>query len=159
MMHLPRTTLALASILFAATCAPAQRKPAKDPSACSLLTPDEIKAVISAPVQPGTPSAGAGSGDCTWKSPKGEDRVYISLRSSDDWHNLHDTMRGTGRLTPLTGIAEDAFFVASTGSSAVLYLLKRRHEILLTVDGPGYSRAQNEGAEKALAPNILNRLQ
>jgi len=155
MPHLPGTTLALACILFAATCAPAQRKPAKVPSPCSLLTPDEIKTVISAPVNPGI----AGSGDCTWKSPKGEDRVYVSLRSSDDWHNLHDTMRGTGRLTPLTGIAEDAFFVASTGSSAVLYLLKRRHEILLTVDGPGYSRAQNEGAEKALAPNILNRLQ
>lgn len=157
--------LASAALLFAALAprpTPAQTRAAKapvkastkTPQPCSLLTADEIKSITGAAAQPGRP----GANDCTWKDAKGEDRVYISVHESLDWHNLHDTMRGTGKLTPLTGVAEDAFFVSSSGSSAALYLLKGKHYVIFTITGPNASKADNEAAEKALAPQILSRL-
>lgn len=157
-----RLSFAAITILFAATYVPAQTRAAKPPSAgsaklpdaCKLLTADEIKSITGAAAQPGKP----GTNDCTWKDAKGEDRVYISVHESLDWHNVHDTMRGTGKLTPLTGVAEDAFFVSSRGSSAALYLLKGRHYVIFTITGPNASKADNEAAEKAFAPHVLSRL-
>ena len=150
-------TLPLAFTVFAPVFAQthaAGKGPAKEPSACNLLTLDEIKSITGAAAQPGKP----GADDCTWKDSKGEDRVYISVHESLDWHNLHDTMRGTGKLTPLTGVAEDAFFVGSSGSSAALYLLKGKHYVIFTITAPNASKADNEAAEKTLAPHILGRL-
>lgn len=154
-----RSTLTIAAALtalFTATYAPAQaKKPAaKAPDACKLLTTDEIKTSTETAVQPGTP----GKDDCTWKDAKGQDRVYVSIRDGYEWKSMRDQMQVTGRLAPVTGIAEDAFYVSSTGSSAVLYVLKHRHAVLITVTGDNFSKAQNEGAEKTLAVQILSRL-
>ncbi|HVG27898.1 MAG TPA: hypothetical protein VM865_09860 [Acidobacteriaceae bacterium] len=158
-----RTTLTLAAILTAALAshaAPAQaphaspKAAAKEPAPCDLLTPDAIKTVIESPVQPGQP----GAGDCTWHDAKGETRGYLSLKDAADFHSLRSQMQASGRLVPVTGLAGDAFFVSSTGSSAALYTLKAKRVLLLTVDGVGYSKAQNEAAEKSLAAQILARL-
>jgi hypothetical protein len=143
-------TLGAAAILFAA----AVHHPARAQAPCSLLTPNQIKTVIGAPVQPGQP----GVNDCTWHDAKGNTIVYLSLKPTTDFHDTRAQMQATGRLTPITGLAEDAFFVASTGTSAALYALKKRRVVLLTVDAPGYTRAQNEGAEKALATQLLPKL-
>ena len=37
---------------------------------CSLLTPDQIKAVLNSPVEPGQPGVAKGSNECTWAPPK-----------------------------------------------------------------------------------------
>lgn len=121
---------------------------------CSLLTPGQIKAVVGAAVQPGQP----GANDCTWHDGRGHILVYMSLKATTDFHDTRAQMQATGKMVPITGVGEDAFFVASTGTGAALYSLKKRHVLLLTVDGPGYDKAQNEAAEKALASQILSKL-
>ena len=65
---------------------------AQDP--CSLLTPDQIKAVLSVPVNPGQPGGTKDSPDCTWKDAKGEDRVYVSLKSRDTFNVTRAQMAG-----------------------------------------------------------------
>lgn len=167
----PFTPLASAALLLAALApshaqAPAKAaanskaaskpaaKAAKSEAPCSLATPDQIKTLIGAPVQPGQPAAA----DCTWRDAKGDTRVYLSLRDSKDFHSFRSQMQTTGKMVPITGVGEDAFFVSSTGSSAALYALKKTHVLLLTVDGPGYSKAENEAAEQALANQILAKL-
>jgi hypothetical protein len=159
-----RLTLAAAALLCAAVAPPSpaqtrtltrtQPHPAKALAPCTLATPAEITAVAATQVQPGQP----GENDCTWRDGKGNTVVYLSLKDSTGFHDFRAQMQSTGKMVPITGVGEDAFFVSSAGSSAALYTLKKRHVVLLTIDGPGYSKAQNEAAEQALANRILARL-
>lgn len=164
--RLPRpATLAAAAFLFAALAprpafaqAPAQaHPPSKELTPCSLVTPDQIKTLIDTPVVPGKPGS-ADSHDCTWADAKGVTRVYLSLKDATDYKDFRASMQATGRLLPITGLAEDAFFVSSVSSSSALYALKAKRLLLLTVDGLGFSKAQNQAAEKALATQILAKL-
>jgi len=126
---------------------------------CSLLTPDQIKAVVSVPVNPGTPGGTKASPDCTWNDTKGENRVYISLKTRDNYNVVHAQMQNTGRLTSVTGVGEDAFFVTSpAGSTSYLYALAKHHLLLLQINIPNASRQDNQAAEKALATQILPKL-
>jgi hypothetical protein len=129
----------------------------KEPTPCSLITPDQIKTLIDTPVVLGKPGS-ADSHDCTWADSKGVTRVYVSLKDADGFKDLRTSMQATGRLLPITGLAEDAFFVSSVSSSTALYALKAKRLLLLTVDGAGFSKAQNQAAEKALAAQILAKL-
>ncbi|HEX4155233.1 MAG TPA: hypothetical protein VHY48_06435 [Acidobacteriaceae bacterium] len=152
----------LAAALFAAVSArtaPAQTHPkARAASPCALLTVAQINAVAGTQVQPGQPGH-SGTVDCTWNDSKGQNRVYLALEDATDFHSFRLQMQATGNLLPISGVGEDAFFVSSAaGSSAALYTLKDKHLLLLTVDGPGFTKGQNEAAEKALATSALTRL-
>lgn len=149
-----RTTLILAAVaILVPAAAPAQQSP------CTLLTTDQIKAVVGGPVNPGTPGGSKDSPDCTWKDQKGEDRVYVSLKTRDNYNVVHAQMQNSGRATAVTGVGEDAFFVSSpAGSTAYLYALGKKHLLLLQVNIPNASRQDNEAAEKALANSILPRV-
>jgi hypothetical protein len=148
-----RTTLTLAA---AAVLIPAA---AHAQAPCSLLTPDQIKAVLSVPVNPGQPGGTKDSPDCTWKDAKGEDRVYVSLKPRDTFNVTRAQMSNTGRLASVTGVGEDAFFVTSpAGSTSYLYALGKHHLLLLQANIPNASRQDNQAAEKALATEILPKL-
>lgn len=147
-----RTTLTLAAAALLPFALHAQSSP------CTLLTPDQIKAVVSVPVNPGTPGGSKDSPDCTWKDAKGEDRVYVSLKTRDNYNVTKAQMQHTGRLASVTGVGEDAFFVSSTGSTAYLYTLGKKHLLLLSASIPNASRQDNQAAEKALANEILPKL-
>lgn len=143
-------TFAAAATLFAAG--------AHAQSACSVLTSDQIKAVVNTPVNGGVPGGSKDSPDCTWKDAKGEDRVYVSLRTRDNFNVTRAQMQNTGHMAPVTGVGEDAFFVSSTGSTAYLYTLGKHHLLLLTANVPNASKQENQAAEKALASVILPKL-
>jgi hypothetical protein len=146
-----RTTLTLAAAAILFTAAAHAQAP------CSLLTPDQIKAVLSVPVNPGQPGGTKDSPDCTWKDAKGEDRVYVSLKSRDTFNVTRAQM--AGRISSVTGVGEDAFFVTSpAGSTAYLYALGTHHLLLLQANIPNATRQDNEAAEKALATEILPKL-
>jgi hypothetical protein len=148
-----RTTLFFAAATTVFTAA----AHAQDP--CSLLTPVQIKAVLSVPVNPGQSGGTKESPDCTWKDAKGEDRVYVSLKSRDTFNVTRAQMANTGRLASVTGVGEDAFFVTSAaGSTAYLYALGKHFLLLLQVNIPNASRGDNEAAEKAIAAEILPKL-
>ena len=148
-----RTSLTLAA---AVVLIPAAAH-AQDP--CSLLTQDQIKAVLSVAVNPGQPGGTKDSPDCTWKDAKGEDRVYVSLKSRDNYNVVHAQMQHSGHLVSVTGVGEDAFFVSSpAGSTVYLYALGKHHLLLLSANLPNASRQDNQAAEKALATEILPKL-
>ena len=148
-----RTCLALAA---AATLIPAA---AHAQAPCSLLTPDQIKAALNSPVEPGQPGVAKDSNDCTWSDPRGEDRVYIALQPRIKFQTTRAQIeKAGGHPTSVTGVGEDAFFVSSGESSVALYVLAKNHLLLLTVNKPDATQEQNEAAEKALATQILPQL-
>lgn len=153
----PRTLLLLATASIFTSAAALAQHPA---SPCALLNPLQIKSVLDTPItaaKPGTPSDG--TTDCTWTDAHGETRLYLSLKDPGiEYKSFRDSMQATGRLVPVTGLSADAFYIASAGNSAALYVLKGKHLLLLTVDGLNYTKAQNEGAERALATQILPKL-
>jgi hypothetical protein len=145
-------TLVPAAVLVAPVFLHAQGKAA---TPCALLTDAQIKAVLGAPTLAGKP----GVNDCTWADAKGETRVYLSVKESGiEYKGFHDSMKATGKMVPVTGLAEDAFYMGSSGASAALYALKAKHLVLVTVDGVGFSRGDNEAAEKGLVLQVLPKL-
>jgi hypothetical protein len=159
----PFSTLAAAALLFTTALAaptPAHAQPPAH-SPCALLTPAQIKTVLDTPIIAGKPGgAGAnGTGDCTWTDATGATRVYLSLKEpGTDYKSFRDSMQATGRLVPVTGLSADAFYIASTGTGAALYALKGKYLMLITVDGIGFTKSQNEAAERGLATQILPKL-
>jgi hypothetical protein len=148
-----RTILLIAA---AATLIPAA---ARAQAPCSLLTPDQIKAVINSPVEPGEPGVAKDSNDCTWSDHRGEDRVYIALRPRANFQTTRAQIeKAGGHPTSVTGVGEDAFFVSSGDSSVALYVLAKNHLLLLTVNGPSATQEQNQAFEKTLATQILPQL-
>jgi hypothetical protein len=126
---------------------------------CSLLTPDQIKAVLNSPVEPGQPGVAKDSNDCTWSDAQGEDRVYIALQPRAKFQTTRTQIQKAGvQPTPVTGVGEDAFLVSSGDTSAALYVLAKNHLLILTVNGPNATQEQNLALEKTLATRILPQL-
>ena len=126
---------------------------------CSLLTPDQIKAVLNAPVEPGQPGVAKDSNECTWSDARGEDRLYIALGPRTKFQTTRAQIeKAGGHPTSVTGVGEDAFFVSSGDSSSALYVLTKNHLLLLTVNGPSATQEQNQTFEKTLATQILPQL-
>ena len=126
---------------------------------CSLLTPDQIKAVLNSPVESGQPGVAKDSNDCTWSDARGEDRVYIALQPRTAFQTTRAQIeKAGGHPTSVTGVGEDAFFVSSGDSSSALYVLAKNHLLLLTVNKPDASQQDNQAAEKTLATQILPQL-
>jgi hypothetical protein len=129
---------------------------------CSLLTPDQIKAVLNSPVEPGQPGVAKNSNDCTWSDADGEDRVYIALQPRAAFQTTRTRIeKNGGQPTSVTGIGEDAFFVSSQqpgDTAAALYVLTKNHLLILTVNGPNATQQQNQAFEKTLATRILPQL-
>jgi hypothetical protein len=144
------------TLAAAATLVPAA---AHAQAPCSLLTTDQIKAVLNSPVEPGQPGVAKDSNECIWSDAKGEDRVYIALRPRANFQTIRAQIeKAGGHPTPVTGVGEDAFFVSSGDSSSALYVLAKNHLLLLTVSGPNASQQDNRAFEKTLATQILTQL-
>ena len=155
--------LSTAAIVLTAILAPRPLH-AEPPTPCTLLSPLQIKAVLNSksdtPLldgKPGSPSDG--TTDCTWPDSKGETRVYLSLHEPGiEYKSFRDSMRATGRFVAVPGLGGDAFFIASPGNTAALYVLQGKQLLLVTVNGFGFTKAQNESAEQILATAILPKL-
>jgi len=153
-------TLAAAAIGFTAIVAPRPLHAQPPPPPCALLSPLQIKTVLNTPVLNGKPGApNDDTTDCTWADTKGETRLYVSLKDPGiSYKSFRDAMLATGRLVPVSGLGGDAFYIASAGTSAALFVLKGKHLLLITVDGIGFTKAQNESAEHTLATEVLPTL-
>jgi len=155
--------LSTAAIVLTAILAPRPLH-AEPPTPCALLSPLQIKTALNGkpdtPLldgKPGSPSDG--TTDCTWPDSKGETRVYLSLHEPGiEYKSFRDSMRATGRFVAVPGLGGDAFFIASPGNTAALYVLQGKQLLLVTVNGFGFTKAQNESAEQILATAILPKL-
>lgn len=161
-----RTTVMLVAAAFAMPAAVRAQTPI-DP--CSLLTADQIKAVIQSPVEAGQPGVAKGSNECTWGDANGNDRVYIALRPAAEFRTMRSSIeKNGGHAIPVTGVGEDAFFVSPDESSSALYVLVRNHLLLLTVTLPESTQPESaqqnsrqqssQAVEKVLAGQILPKL-
>ena len=155
-----RATLLLAAAAVLIPAAHAQTP--LDP--CTLLTPEQIKAVINSPVEPGQPGVAKDSHECTWGDANGVDRVYIALRPAAEFRTMRSNIeKAGGHPSPVTGLGQDAFFVSPDESSSALYILTKTHLLLLTVtlpDDPQQTGNQQkiQAAEKSLATQLLPKL-
>ena len=160
LLTLSHVAIISAAIVFTAILAPGPLHAEPPTTPCALLSPLEIKTVLPTPLldgKPGNPSDG--TTDCTWPDSKGATRVYLSLNDPGyGYKSLRDSMVASGRLVPIPGLADDAFFVSSAGNSAALYVLKGKHLLLITVDGVNFTKVQNESAEQTLATQIVAKL-
>ena len=149
-----------AAIVFTAIVAPRPMHAEPPTPPCALLSPLQIKTVLDTPVLDGKPGAPSdGTTDCTWPDSKGETRLYLSLKEPGiEYKSFRDSMLATGRLVPVSGLSADAFYIASAGTTAALFVLKGKHLLLITVNGVGFTKAQNESAERTLATEILPKL-
>jgi len=144
--------LAAATLLPLAACAQTPIAP------CSFLTPDQIRAALNSPVEPGQPGVAKGSNECTWSDAQGEDRVYIAVRPGADFRSMRTQIeKNGGHPSPLTGLGDDAFFVSDESSSA-LYVLAKNHLLILTVNSPDGTQQTSQAAEKTFATQILPKL-
>jgi hypothetical protein len=153
-------TLSTAAIVFTAIVAPRPMHAEPPTPPCALLSPLQIKTVLDTPLldgKPGSPSDG--TTDCTWSDSKGETRVYLSLKEPGiEYKSFRDSMLATGRLVPVARRPGAALYHATAGNTAALFVLKGKQLLLVTVDGVGFTKAQNESAERILATAILPKL-
>jgi hypothetical protein len=152
------------SIAAAAALIPAAARAQTPLDPCTLLTPDQIKAILNSPVEPGQPGVTKNSHECTWSTAQGEDRLYIALKPAADFRTIRTQIEKSGaHPSPVTGLGDDAFFISDESSSA-LYVLSKNHFLLLTVTLPPEGAQQaatqqaNQTAEKTLATQILPKL-
>lgn len=135
--------LIAASLIFAA--APLAR--AAD--TCNLLTTDEISAATGDPITTTTP----GPSNCVWRGKASG--IYLTIRDGSGWAGAKSMMMGSGKASAVSGVGDDAFFMAGGG---FLYALKGGHYIILRVNVPKFSADQNHAAMKTLANSAVGRL-
>lgn len=163
----------------AATAAAVQ--PARPvPDACTLLTSDEIKAVLGEPVQETKPSSNAVAGDpmatsqCYFALPTAANSAVLTVIRKgagnatrvwwqETFHREHDEEKGEreegekkSKPEKVDGIGEEAFWTASK-IGGVLYVLQTDTCVRISVGGKD-DLATKLKKSQALAEIVLKRL-
>src|SRR5512143_2091261 len=77
--------------------------------ACSLLTPDEIKAALGVDMKAGVPQATDTQVECEWDSQKDSDAVGVSVSVNKYDDALWKALSSAGNAKPISGFGEAAF--------------------------------------------------
>ena len=147
MLSLP--TLRSARLLSIAAFVLAAPLAARAADTCGLLTSAEVGAATGDPVTTTTP----GPSNCFWSGKAS--RVYLTIRDGSGWSQAKTMMMGSGQASAVSGVGDDAFFMAGGG---FLYALKGSHYIILRVNVPKFSADQNQAAMKTLATNATGKM-
>lgn len=125
--------------------------------ACSLITADEVAAVLGKPVDPGAvPAPGAHS--CIFvDSAKATDSVEISITSVADFKPTKKSISGL-TITQVSGIGDDAYYVSLGAGMVTLNVRKGQTTFATSVRLKGASDTQLMAAEKTLAMSVLGRI-
>jgi hypothetical protein len=142
-------SLAAATILLAA----AATLPAHAADPCTFLTTAQVTTAMGIPVNDGTP----GPKNCVWHAIKSNSNLYLTLRDGATYSTFKSQVQATGHASPVTGIGDDAFFMAG-GESSALYVLKGSQILLIIARVAGNTVAQNQAIEKAIATQAIGKL-
>ena len=106
LLTLAPASIVSAAIIFTAIVAPRPLRAEPPTPPCTLLSPLQIKTVLTTPVLDGKLGAPSdGTTDCTWPDSKGETRLYLSLKEPGiEYKSFRDSMLATGRLLSLIHI-------------------------------------------------------
>ena len=121
---------------------------------CTLLTADQVKAVLGVEIVAGPPP---GKSSCMWKSTGTKvQMVTVSLQpSGTSWEHLKGVW-STGPTKPLSGVGDDAFY-AIVGTFAPLAVKKGGAIFIVKIYGVAATDKQVE-YEKALALDVVKHL-
>lgn len=121
---------------------------------CTLLTADQVKAVLGVEIAVGPPP---GKSSCMWKSTGGKvQMVTVSLQpSTTSWEHLK-TVLPSIPANPVTGVGDDAFY-QNFGTFAPLAVKKGGTIFIVKIYGVAAADKQVE-YEKALALDVLKHL-
>jgi len=143
--------IACALVASSAHNAVAQSAPI-DP--CTLLTADQVKAVLGVEIAVGPPP---GKSSCMWKSTGAKvQMVTVSLQpSTTSWEHLK-TVLPSIPANPVSGVGDDAFY-QNFGTFAPLAVKKGGTIFIVKIYGVAAADKQVE-YEKALALDVLKHL-
>ena len=124
------------------------------PDPCTLLTADQVKAVLGVEIAVGPPP---GKSSCMWKSTGTKvQMVTVSLQpSTTSWEHLK-TVLPSIPANPVSGVGDDAFY-QNFGTFAPLAVKKGGTIFIVKIYGVATVDKQVE-YEKALALDVLKHL-
>jgi hypothetical protein len=143
--------VAIACALVASSAHNAVARPAAiDP--CTLLTADQVKAVLGVEIAVGPPP---GKSSCMWKSTGTKvQMVTVSLQApGTSWEHMK-TVLPTVPIKPLSGVGDDAFY-QSFGTFVPLAVKKGGTIFIVKIYGVAAPDKQ-EAYEKALALDVIS---
>jgi hypothetical protein len=131
---------------------------APPPSPCSLLTQDQVNAVLGL-------SAKGGSGDaktCNWSEPTGapgrKKIVVVAWQDAKEFASAKAPTSSPNLVkTPVTGIGDDAVYVTVTNVTTTLTV--KKGDVYFEVHVYGFGDADTKAAEKTVALDVLAKLQ
>jgi hypothetical protein len=157
--------VAIILILTAVSAASAFAAPADD--SCTLLTQAQVSAALGIAMGAGQ-HISAGSSICGWyepgssvSSPNGKKALLDlyapmgGLSPVDRFNNAKTPIKGITK-TPVTGIGDEAIFVATPGIGTALIV--RKGSSVFQIRVAGFSAEQIQSMEKAIAQNVVARL-
>jgi hypothetical protein len=110
---------------------------------------------MGTPVNDGTP----GPKNCIWHASNGKGNVYLTLRDSAGYSTFKSEAQAVGGMKPVSGLGDDAFFLAEAGKpSSTLYVLKGSQVLLIMARVTGNNAEQNQAIEKAIAAQAIGKL-
>ena len=148
-----KTAGALIAVFFTlATAVPAVAAP-NSGDACSLLTANQISAVVGAQVGAGTYVTPSFTATCTWVTTG----VIVTLMTegTDVFQAGKTPPSPMIQIVPVSGIGDDAYFVVIQ-TSVTLYTKKGSVAFKTTVYNSKISNDAREGMEKALATQVAS---
>jgi hypothetical protein len=138
--------------------------------ACALLTVSQVSSALGASVGPGQPVMPNNATTCTWVEQgvaAGTERnVTVSLMTAKSFENGKTPMPGITK-TPVSGIADDAYFIEPHGMTVGLSVRKgdacfqvraRSNPKWFRTGKTPESEQKDQGADRALALEILKKL-
>lgn len=127
--------------------------------ACSLLTKEEVEAVIGKTVNPVRTATSTDLFSCAYEDPEHKPQYFIAVTvfasTPSAAKGLHEATKGGGRdQVPITGLGDDAYWDETLGGD--LYVLKGKYAASMSVSALDIEEPQE--AAEALAPKLLARL-
>jgi hypothetical protein len=145
----------LFACLFTLAALPAAAAPSAD-DACSLLTQAQVSAVVGAQVGAGSWVSPSFKRTCTWSLP-GTVIVTVMTEGVNVFNVGKNTPTPAFKVTPATGVADDAYYVITGGTMVSLMTKKGNVAFKTSV----YSQLPLEklmSLEKALAQLVASEL-
>jgi hypothetical protein len=129
--------------------------------ACSLLTQDQVSAVLGISVGAGQHIVPSNPKMCGWAVPGGPiltaKKVVLIINTTTAFTRGKTPITGI-TMTPVNDIGDDAYYVTASGPGTTLNVKKGSAAFSISVKGTGFSVEQVKQMEKTLAQDVLTKL-
>lgn len=161
-MHSKAMTVPVIGALFILCAGGSPRAGAAPPDdACSLLTQNQVNAVLGTTVEPGQHMLHNNTHLCGWTEPGGPSpshkHVVLAMKNANTFAIGKLPVKGI-ILTPVSGIGDDAYYATTPAFGTGLSFKKGSYAFNIRVYGTRFSTDQVKAKEKTLAQDVLSKL-